>query len=406
MLPSGSTRSNSSSNSEAERLFPASAPRSDDAAAARPPPPPHDKPPTTSATEALPSARELKGGRAQVEDESSLIHVAHSQALLEGAINIAERITGYDLDGDGDIGETGTFKKQKRLNSLVDVLNAAIKADKPQFFLEERVQTEQDAELSRRYWLSNSLLLRAVVLRSGADSWEAKVARFLQSKGVQVLLIALLLMDVLIVFAELFLETEYPGCKVMRKATYSCCPAEASGGAAAAAAGAAASAATAADGHRALGSYEEDDGSPTTVVESIVTVLLGAVPHHAPGIHMCHAGEVAMISDEIEAVVASTGGGLSQGNAYRVGCTIEPWSHSLHELFSLCTLLILFFFQVEIMGLMASFRVSSSSRRPFPPTVTLGPVNHPPSPFPPTAQHFSPRLPAHPLLAPPLPNSS
>eukprot|EP00563_Minutocellus_polymorphus_P019660 CAMPEP_0197715138 /NCGR_PEP_ID=MMETSP1434-20131217/361_1 /TAXON_ID=265543 /ORGANISM="Minutocellus polymorphus, Strain CCMP3303" /LENGTH=341 /DNA_ID=CAMNT_0043299161 /DNA_START=63 /DNA_END=1088 /DNA_ORIENTATION=+ len=58
----------------------------------------------------------------------------------------------------------------------------------------------------------------------GEDSWEAKVLHFLHSKTVQYTLMGLLLLDVVILFVELFLGAQYPACTFIVRDAISCCP--------------------------------------------------------------------------------------------------------------------------------------------------------------------------------------
>ena len=58
----------------------------------------------------------------------------------------------------------------------------------------------------------------------GEDSWEAKVLHTLHSKTVQYTLMGLLLLDVVILFVELFLAAQYPACIFIVRDAISCCP--------------------------------------------------------------------------------------------------------------------------------------------------------------------------------------
>lgn len=63
-----------------------------------------------------------------------------------------------------------------------------------------------------------------VEVHHGCESWRMKVLEFLHKRTVQYLLIALLLLDVIILFIELFLMTQYPMCSVIERDCFSCCP--------------------------------------------------------------------------------------------------------------------------------------------------------------------------------------
>ena len=243
-----------------------------------------------------------------------------SSSFLERSINIAEKITGLDLDRDGDIGQAGHQTKPKL--KITDVAVAATMASRSHFFHEDRHGKEMDDRLVHRWWLDNTLMYRAVENRSGADSWEAKVVRFLQSRLISILLIALLLCDVFIVFAELYLETEHPSCKVIRRNSFNCCPASHG-------------VALSEPGPHSLHSF---DGPDLHGAEAFLQGLVGVSPHSSGHRNGCEAPTVAS-HDE-----------------YRVGCDLASWAHLLHELFSCLSLLILFAFQVEVAGLLIAFR--------------------------------------------------
>jgi len=63
-----------------------------------------------------------------------------------------------------------------------------------------------------------------VKVRWGEDAWQYKALHFINSTPVQRLLIALLLLDVLILFAELAIDVHVPSCKVIVRDAISCCP--------------------------------------------------------------------------------------------------------------------------------------------------------------------------------------
>lgn len=220
---------------------------------------------------------------------------AEEEALMDRVVTSTEELTGIDIDGNGVVGHS---QAGPRSRSLGDVLTAVTVSRRAHLFHDIREDEEQKEAIAKKYWLSNQLLHYAVVQRDGPKSWEARVVSFLQSRPLQILLIVLLLLDVLIVFAELFLETEHPSCKVLRRSAYSCCPMP---------------------------------GDAVTTVESLAD-------HHG-----------ALHNRGCDASSAAT-------HAYEVGCAKAEWAHRLHEMFSVSSLIILFVFQMEIMALMASFR--------------------------------------------------
>ena len=57
-----------------------------------------------------------------------------AQSFLEATINMAESLTGIDLDGDGDVGMAGSDNAPRKLNNLYDVLLAASQQERRKFF--------------------------------------------------------------------------------------------------------------------------------------------------------------------------------------------------------------------------------------------------------------------------------
>lgn len=90
---------------------------------------------------------------------------------------------------------------------------------------EERRHREQAEAAKSRFWLNGKLMMAAVSERDGPSSWQAKVVRILESQDVQIGLIVLLLLDVIFIFMELFIEAEYPTCRTMSQRAVSCCAA-------------------------------------------------------------------------------------------------------------------------------------------------------------------------------------
>jgi hypothetical protein len=58
----------------------------------------------------------------------------------------------------------------------------------------------------------------------GQDHWRKRVLTFLHTPQVQMTLMSLLLLDVLILFVELFLLASYPSCSLIERDAISCCP--------------------------------------------------------------------------------------------------------------------------------------------------------------------------------------
>jgi len=70
-----------------------------------------------------------------------------NQSLLERSVNAAERMTSFDIDGDGDVGEAG----HKKGLSLAEVLRAATLAERNVFFDEARRENEEKASIHDRW---------------------------------------------------------------------------------------------------------------------------------------------------------------------------------------------------------------------------------------------------------------
>lgn len=68
--------------------------------------------------------------------------------------------------------------------------------------------------------------LQYVISRHGEDSWQVKAVKTINSPPFQHFLMALLILDVLILFVEIFLDAAYPHCHVVERDGVSCCPAE------------------------------------------------------------------------------------------------------------------------------------------------------------------------------------
>ena len=65
-----------------------------------------------------------------------------------------------------------------------------------------------------------------VKVRWGEETWQYKTLRFINSTPVQRFLIALLLLDVLILFAELAIDVHVPSCTIIVRDAISCCPSD------------------------------------------------------------------------------------------------------------------------------------------------------------------------------------
>ena len=57
----------------------------------------------------------------------------------------------------------------------------------------------------------------------GDDSWKTNALHFIHQKSVQIILMTLLCLDILIIFIELFLMSEYPSCHLIERDCIACC---------------------------------------------------------------------------------------------------------------------------------------------------------------------------------------
>mmetsp|Transcript_26378 Transcript_26378/g.40487 ORF Transcript_26378/g.40487 Transcript_26378/m.40487 type:complete len:228 (-) Transcript_26378:1404-2087(-) len=73
---------------------------------------------------------------------------------------------------------------------------------------------------------TNSHEMRTVSVRYGRESWQVRVLHYVHDRKVQNFLMALLLLDVCILFLELFLAAEFPPCSIIERDAISCCPAD------------------------------------------------------------------------------------------------------------------------------------------------------------------------------------
>ena len=97
--------------------------------------------------------------------------------------------------------------------------------------LKPRPKHRRESHLLLKSWwvLSAHEELHTLEERRGEDSWRVKLVHFFHSNRVQVFFIVLLVLDVIIVFVELFIDAEYPKCHIVIRDATSCCDASAYG---------------------------------------------------------------------------------------------------------------------------------------------------------------------------------
>jgi len=170
-----------------------------------------------------------------------------------------------------------------------------------------RREDERQQAISSRFWLSGKLMMSAVSTKHGHDSWQARLVYRLQSQPVQISLIVLLLLDVLCIFAELFLEAEYPACSTLRRRATSCCALDA-------------------DSHAAL------------------AAPMDSFPHETSAHHGAH----------FHGVLGSCSAPLVEAAGNHVRCLEQGAAHHAHGLLSLGSLAVLTIFEAELLLLVAA----------------------------------------------------
>ena len=187
-------------------------------------------------------------------------------------------------------------------SALSNVFRAALSMQATAERERQRTEVHHQA-IKRKFWLNGKLMYAAVVQRDGPSSWQATVVRVLQSQEVQLALIALLLLDVVVIFGELFIEAEYPLCSKLRQRAYSCCA-----------------------------------GDGTTGAVALPSAALISHAHHATGGDL-----LAECAAPLHGVVAN-----------HVGCWAEDPPHQMHEWLTIGSLSILAVFEVELLVLIAA----------------------------------------------------
>lgn len=151
-----------------------------------------------------------------------------TDALLEAGRPLSDTLAAtpstVEVLGDNVASCSSGSQQQQHPKGLADVLRAAYSVKVAQAHVERRNQEHSQAAKTR-FWLSGKLMMAAVSDRYGPESWQADLVRKLQSQEVQIALICFLLLDVIFIFAELFIEAEYPTCRTMSHRAVSCCAA-------------------------------------------------------------------------------------------------------------------------------------------------------------------------------------
>ena len=108
-----------------------------------------------------------------------------------------------------------SLEKEDALKHKVAAIRKHLKAQKLQ-------QRQRRGHAS--FWLSAEQEREHVAEKCGERSWQHTLVRVVQSQRAQVIIITLLVLDVLIIFAELFIDAEWPSCRIIERDGISCCP--------------------------------------------------------------------------------------------------------------------------------------------------------------------------------------
>lgn len=170
----------------------------------------------------------------------------------------------------------------------------------------------------------------------GKDSWEAKVLHVLHSKAVQYTLMGLLLLDVVILFVELFLGAQYPACTFIIRDAISCCP-------------------------KTLDSYSQADEHRLLGEASSLTCETGGI--ETGDLHMFRS-LAEVVSDEGHHSVCEAGVDTPQCQA---GCDPHKYDgvHTAHTALFFTTITILGIFMIELILLIVCLKPRVFFRKSF-----------------------------------------
>lgn len=172
----------------------------------------------------------------------------------------------------------------------------------------------------------------------GEDSWEAKVLHVLHSKSCQYTLMGLLLLDVVILFVELFLGAQYPACTFIIRDAISCCP-------------------------KTLDNYSQADEHRLLGEASSLTCETGGI--ETGDLHMFRSlAEVA--SDEAEGHHSVCEAGVDTPQC-QAGCDPHKYDgvHTAHTALFFTTITILSIFMIELILLIVCLKPRVFFRKSF-----------------------------------------
>lgn len=120
-----------------------------------------------------------------------------------------------------DLQEAPAAKPSEEATATATVKTPAMNRRKPQNLTKGRLSTRE-----MNFGMPTNLGAEQHVEEElGHDQhWRKRALKFLHSPQVQMTLMSLLLLDVLILFVELFLLASYPACSIIERDAISCCP--------------------------------------------------------------------------------------------------------------------------------------------------------------------------------------
>ena len=164
-----------------------------------------------------------------VPDLVSVLYSTHGHACMK-----QEEAPGTDMDDNGGISSslplpprslvTGEYQYSSSRRILVA---EAVRTSRSNINFSSATGTDRSLPMPTRplpHIPINEEEAHHVDVVHGEDSWEAKVLHVLHSKTCQYTLMGLLLLDVVILFVELFLGAQYPACTFIIRDAISCCP--------------------------------------------------------------------------------------------------------------------------------------------------------------------------------------
>ena len=194
------------------------------------------------------------------------------------------------------------------LQNKINAIRRHVKAHKLQ-------QTQRRASC----WLSAEQELEGVVQRHGEHSWQHRMVGIIQSHRAQVIIVTLLVLDVIIVFIELYIDAEFPACSLIVRDAVSCCPVASS----------------------------SDHGS-SSLDHHTHRLLLGSASGSGSGSGDSHSHHTLCESPLVDSL------------AFAAGCDSHKWAsvHTAHTALFACSVAILSAFQLELLSLLAALGLS------------------------------------------------